>query len=328
MSSYNRVAFSSGIVPWHHLPAWKSSSGLLDRRAWYNRSGCNEHHKHIKNRRPLKYGSCRVFMSGGDNGTKNANVNGYARIEKRESEYGQGKELYEFTKQAMESGKMSEGNGTNNSSSDILGKNLNYNDGTDSSQSLTDLESDYKLAKARYKEAKAIAEKGVSRKVGEFTNVGETVSKEMVAVLEEEYRAKKGAYKRLKEMRKSKEKTKEKPKEMEMLKQEDSIKVMTDSGLCDNGQSLTSDNTANNTEMITVCGSKTCCRLGAQAVATLLGPSAILVPKCMKRCGGVGPSVRLTNGKVVKVDFKNAVRNAVPRNSVPITQASYTVRSV
>lgn len=263
-------------------------------------------------------------MSGSENGAINVNVNGHARIEKRESEYGQGKELYEFTKQAMESGKMPEDNDTNKSGSDISGKNLNYNDGTDSVQSLADLESDYKRAKARYKEAKAVLEKGARRTMGEFTNVGDTVSKEMVAVLEQEYRTKKKVYKRLKEMRKSEEK----PKEVDMFRQDDSMNVMTDSGLSDNGQNLASDNTANNAEVMTVCGSKTCCRLGAQAVATLLGPSAILVPKCMKRCGGVGPSVRLTNGKVVKVDFKNAVRNVVRQNSVPITQSSSTVRSV
>ncbi|CAN8068410.1 unnamed protein product [Agarophyton chilense] len=62
-------------------------------------------------------------------------------------------------------------------------------------------------------------------------------------------------------------------------------------------------------DAVAVCDGKACCRMGADAVAMLLGSKTLRAP-CMKMCGGVGPSVKMA-GAVVKVDMKKAVKDAV-----------------
>lgn len=70
---------------------------------------------------------------------------------------------------------------------------------------------------------------------------------------------------------------------------------------------------------VTVCGGKTCTRLGADAVAHVLrgagkgreGAVQTGAP-CMKMCGGVGPTLDV-GGEKVKVDFRAAVLGALVR---------------
>lgn len=77
------------------------------------------------------------------------------------------------------------------------------------------------------------------------------------------------------------------------------------------------------TEFITVCGGKTCKRMGADAVAEvmqretrkgfMMGANVSMNAPCMKQCGGEGPTVRLGTD-TVKVDLKKAVLDAINRN--------------
>lgn len=77
-----------------------------------------------------------------------------------------------------------------------------------------------------------------------------------------------------------------------------------------------------------VCGGKSCTRLGAAAVAEmLLGPRMVPNAKCMKACGGVGPSVSLA-GQVVKVDIRGATANAVANAKQSIESPSLTTPNV
>ncbi|PXF43919.1 hypothetical protein BWQ96_06385 [Gracilariopsis chorda] len=66
---------------------------------------------------------------------------------------------------------------------------------------------------------------------------------------------------------------------------------------------------AHSNDAVAVCNGKSCCRMGADAVAMLIGKNIARAP-CMKMCGGVGPSVK-QGDTVVKVDLKKAVQDAV-----------------
>lgn len=61
-------------------------------------------------------------------------------------------------------------------------------------------------------------------------------------------------------------------------------------------------------DKIVVCNGKSCCRMGADAVAMLISKNTIRAP-CMKLCGGIGPSLR-QGDVVVKVDLRKAVQDA------------------
>lgn len=61
---------------------------------------------------------------------------------------------------------------------------------------------------------------------------------------------------------------------------------------------------------MTVCGGKACTRLGAVGVAAVLGRKAVMDARCMKMCGGVGPTVRVGE-ELVKVDVRAAVDDAL-----------------
>ncbi|KAI0560535.1 hypothetical protein FGB62_111g026 [Gracilaria domingensis] len=81
-------------------------------------------------------------------------------------------------------------------------------------------------------------------------------------------------------------------------------------------------------DAVAVCQGKACCRMGADAVAMILGKQTLRAP-CMKMCGGAGPSVKLA-GRVVKVDVKKAVRDAVPtdaRRSSPPKSPPSTIQA-
>lgn len=328
MSNPNAVAFSIGIVPWQQARTWMPTARFLDDGCGYDGSWCGRQRKHLENVRSVRRVNARFLMSGDANGAKDVNlsVNGKARNSSDE-----------YTQQAVGNGSSFSVGDTKERSSGILdheSSNKSDDNGRSWQESVDDLKKEYKAAKADYKDAKEAYEKGDTRSMNGMGWVADVcVSAERVRILEREYRDKKAVYKRAKETRKAMEKGSTTKKAITTMTTKTTKttamktnEVIGDAAVRDAGATHTlTPTTARSAAVVTVCGSKTCARLGAQAVANVLGPAASLVPKCMSRCGGVGPSVRLGDGRVVKVDLKAAVRNAINQNTSVSTRTVTTL---
>lgn len=146
--------------------------------------------------------------------------------------------------------------------------------------------------RAVYKQAKA-AYKAFRKQVKDPDADGggaTDVSAAQLAQLEQAYRASKTAYKTAKEQLKNNGMTK-----------------------ADAMRTPTAAETAAGPDTIQVCGADRCVKLGANAVAEmLLGRGAQPNSGCLKKCGGVGPTVAI-GSVVAKVNLKNAVADAVAK---------------
>lgn len=185
------------------------------------------------------------------------------------------------------------------------------------------LEEDYRKSKAAYKEAKERRKRATCKldNLGSGEKRATTVSLTMIATLEQEYQQKKDVYKRAKASIKEAEK---------MTKTDTKSESCVTSPMNDNlwnGQWKQSGGEKANIEpsTVTICGGKTCRRLGAEAVASVIRGEGTVVDKCMKKCGGIGPSIRLVNGKVVKVNLRGAVRQAIEKGSVDESGTEFRV---
>lgn len=115
--------------------------------------------------------------------------------------------------------------------------------------------------------------------------------------LEADYKAKKATYKAAKAVYKAAKKATECKENDTKMKKSKPDKVQSN---------IISQPTGN----ISVCSGSSCLRHGSQAVATILTPKIPPNAKCMKMCGGIGPTI-CVDGVPTKVDLKAAVQNAI-----------------
>lgn len=112
--------------------------------------------------------------------------------------------------------------------------------------------------------------------------------------LEADYKAKKATYKAAKALYKAAKKATEcKEKDTKMKKPK-----------LDEQQPTQSIGT------ISVCSGSSCLRHGSEAVAAILTPKIPPNAKCMKMCGGIGPTI-CVDGVPSKVNLKAAIQGAV-----------------
>lgn len=114
--------------------------------------------------------------------------------------------------------------------------------------------------------------------------------------LEADYKAKKATYKAAKALYKAAKKAtecKEKDTKMKKPKLEELQPKVTQS-----------------TGTISVCSGSSCLRHGSEAVAAILTPKIPPNAKCMKMCGGIGPTI-CVDGVRSKVNLKAAIQTAV-----------------
>lgn len=150
----------------------------------------------------------------------------------------------------------------------------------------------YKQAKAAYKAFRKQVKEDPDADGGGATDV----SAAQLAQLEQAYRASKTTYKTAKEQ----------------LKNNGMMKADAARTTAPSAPTAPKAPTAG-PDTIQVCGADRCAKLGAQAVAEmLLGRGAEPNSGCLKKCGGVGPTVAI-GGVVAKVNLKNAVADAVAK---------------
>lgn len=313
MKRANIFAFSPGIPRLQQLGAWS-----LTARSFDGTASCDGIQAGTRGSSGVHYSNARFSMNGAANGVRSVSEIRKARVQDVGSEYAHEKAGYMQARQSSDNRTVYLGDAEERLSSDAPERDESDNSMMLSLQDLAELERDYKTAKSEYKEAKAMVKEGMKRAKDGNSSFEGTISEEVVTVLERAYREKKAAYKRAKEMVKTKEMAKERHNDTGIAVQNGATRTVTDDEPRMPATNRPADSAANGAATVTVCGSKTCTRMGSHAVAAMLGSSASLVAKCMDRCGGVGPSVRLKDGRVVKVDFRNAIRKAVEGDDITV----------
>lgn len=171
----------------------------------------------------------------------------------------------------------------------------------------------YKQAKAAYKAfRKQVKDQHPDADGGDACatdgSAAELAQLAQLAQLEQAYRTSKTAYKT----------AKEEVKNNGMM-----ARVMSKAGATTTTTTTTEATASAGPDTIQVCGAERCAKLGAHAVAEmLLGRGAQPNSGCLKKCGGVGPTVAI-GGVVAKVNLKSAVADAVAKvqtGNVPETR--------